>query len=181
MKIYTKKGDAGKTELFGGTPVSKSDQRLKTYGVFDELNSVLGLALTETLPPGTKDQILQIQDDLFCLGAELATPPGTKTSCRTILDREIEVLEREIDQMESELKPIKSFILPGGTRPAALFHLARTVCRRGERELATLNETSALRGEVLRYVNRLSDYLFVVARFMNQKAGVSDSLWRANP
>ena len=177
MKIYTKKGDAGKTELFGGVKISKSDQRLRAYGAFDELNAILGLLLTEPIPSETQAQILQIQEDLFTLGAELATPAGKKAACALLKDAETSILEKEIDLMEAELTPLKTFILPGGSRPAALFHLARTVCRRSERELAVLHDAEPIRGEVLRYVNRLSDYLFVGARFMNRQQVVKDIPW----
>jgi cob(I)alamin adenosyltransferase len=177
MKIYTKKGDAVKTELVGGIKISKSDQRLRTYGVFDELNALLGLVLTEKLHPGTQALVLKVQDDLFRLGTELATPSGKKAACTYVDSSEVTALESEIDRMEAELTPLKSFILPGGSRPAALLHLARTVCRRSERELALLHESAEVRGEVLKYVNRLSDYLFVAARYANRQAGVADVPW----
>lgn len=180
MKIYTKTGDQGQTGLFGGARVSKASLRVEAYGEIDELNSVLGLVRAE---PSFDDAIAAlleaVQCQLFNLGAELATAPDSKASLGIPLvsDEEIGALEQAIDQAETELAPLKTFVLPGGSRAAATLHLARTVCRRAERKLVLLNETDALRPESLRYLNRLSDALFVFARLANHRAGVADVPW----
>jgi cob(I)alamin adenosyltransferase len=180
MKIYTKKGDAGETGLFGNVRVPKDDLRIETYGTFDELNSFLGLTLTEpTLPPSLQSTLKQIQNELFQLGSELATPRGKDSGIQLVEMTSVEKMEAEIDQMETELPALKTFILPGGTKSSAYLHLARTVCRRAERELVTLNRGEPLRPDVLKYVNRLSDYLFVAARFANLKAKQDDVPWIA--
>jgi cob(I)alamin adenosyltransferase len=180
MKIYTKKGDAGETSLYGGQRVPKDDLRIRTYGTFDELNAILGLAVAE---PGFSEEVstrlLRLQGDLFQLGAELATPRGKSVGIQLIQLSQIEVMEHEIDQMEAKLQPLKTFILPGGSRGSAWVHLARTVSRRAERDLISLNRGEAVRPEVLQYVNRVSDYLFVTARYVNYLAGISDIPWIA--
>lgn len=184
MKIYTKGGDHGQTGLLGGQRVPKDHLRLHTYGTFDELNAVVGLALAvPTLTADSKVRVTleRVQNELFQLGAELATPPGRKGSARLIEGTDIESLEKEIDQMESMLEPLKSFILPGGSQAAAVLHLARTVCRRAERELVVLNRSEPVRTEVLGYVNRLSDFLFVAARMANAELKVADIPWVAPP
>jgi cob(I)alamin adenosyltransferase len=180
MKIYTKGGDAGETGLFGNVRVPKDDLRIRTYGTFDELNSVLGLALCESLMPSTLQASLKrIQGELFQLGAELATPRGKDSGIQLVEEPSIQALEKEIDKMETSLPPLRTFILPGGARTSALLHLARTIARRAERELITLNRAEPQRAPVLQYVNRLSDYLFVSARFANLQAKTSDVPWIA--
>ena len=180
MKIYTKKGDTGETGLYGGDRVSKDDLRIRAYGSFDELNASLALALSEPgLAEGLKTSLSRTQSELFQLGAELATPRGKKVASALIEDSHTERLEQEIDAMEKELPPLKTFILPGGTRASSLIHLARTVSRRAERELVTLNRAEPQRAAVLKYVNRLSDFLFVCARYANHKAKVKDVPWVA--
>ena len=180
MKIYTKHGDNGETSLFGGTRVPKDDLRIRTYGTFDELNGILGLALCEKgVPKDLKAKFSRIQNELFQLGAELATPRGKSTSIELIDFAHTERMENEIDAMETQLTPLKTFILPGGTRLSGLIHLARTVSRRAERELTTLNRAEPQRPAVLEYVNRLSDYLFVCARIANRLAKVKDIPWIA--
>ena len=181
-KIYTKGGDHGQTGLFGGQRVPKDHLRLHTYGTFDELNAVIGLVLAEPMlheDSRVRATLSRVQSELFQLGAELATPPGKTVSIRLIQGSDIEGLEKEIDQMESRLEPLKTFILPGGTRAAAAMHLARTVCRRAERELVVLNRSEPVRTEVLGYVNRLSDFLFVAARMANSELKVADTPWIA--
>lgn len=180
MKIYTKGGDQGQTGLFGGQRVPKDHLRLHTYGTFDELNATIGLVLAENAFPGeglVRTGLARIQNELFQLGAELATPPGKAVSMRLIESADILRLEGEIDAMESNLKPLKTFILPGGSKVSAFLHLCRTVCRRAERELVVLHRSEPVRPEVLGYVNRLSDYLFVAARFTNAQAGIADIPW----
>ncbi len=180
MKIYTKKGDRGETGLLGGSRVPKDHQRICTYGVLDELNACLGLMLAENIPEEPlRAEWLRIQAELFQLGAELATPAGKSPGIRLVDAGLIEQLERAIDQMEERLTPLKSFILPGGSRLAALAHLARTVSRRAERELVTLSHLETIRREALEYMNRLSDYLFVAARYANHLAGHDETPWHA--
>jgi cob(I)alamin adenosyltransferase len=168
VKIYTRTGDHGQTSLFGGARVAKHDARIEAYGTVDELNSFLG-AVTgiEELP--------SIQSDLFDIGAHLASP-GTSRFPGVDAAR-IAFLEQRIDAMESELAPLKTFILPGGSASAAQLHIARTVCRRAERRVVALEDESEATQSTIAYLNRLSDYLFVAARFANLKAGVSDVPW----
>lgn len=178
MKIYTKQGDAGETGLMGGARVPKDDLRIRTYGTVDELNALLGLVLAEGVcSPELTQYLIRIQNELFQLGAELATPRGKATSLKWIQAAQIQAMEVAIDQMQAVLPGLKNFILPGGSKSAAFLHLARTVCRRAERELITLNRAEPQRPLVLQYLNRLSDYLFVAARFENQSQQVSDVPW----
>jgi cob(I)alamin adenosyltransferase len=179
MKIYTKTGDRGETGLFGGARVSKASLRVDTYGEIDELNSVLGLARCEALDAGSGALLEQVQSQLFNLGAELSTAPDSKVALGIplISEDEIGALEQAIDQAETELPPLKTFVLPGGSRGAALLHLARTVCRRAERKLVLLAQSESVRDEAVRYVNRLSDTLFVLARLENLRAGIADVPW----
>lgn len=180
MKIYTKTGDKGETGLFGGGRVPKDNPRIRVYGTLDELNAALGMAGVD-LPSTTGKlgaRILRVQGELFQLGSELATPPGKKLGSPLVSQEDVHRLESEIDEMEAELEPLKTFILPGGSHVGAVLHLARTIVRRAERELVGLNRTEAQRSEVLEYVNRLSDYLFVCARWANHKQRVSDIPWK---
>ena len=179
MKIYTKFGDQGKTALFGGKVVPKSDLRIQAYGDLDEVNACLGAALTAGNLPGELNHwLLTIQNELFHLGAELATPDERDQKIYKISLGEIERLEKSIDQMEVELEPLTNFILPGGGQGAAFLHLARTVTRRSERSVVRLAEIAPIRAEVIQYINRLSDFLFVAARFSNQKTGIPDQQWK---
>jgi len=182
MKIYTKTGDKGETGLFGGARVSKASSRVDAYGDVDELNSALGICRAHVTALDAKvDALLGgIQSELFDLGAELATTPHKKvdTGVPRIEDAHIERLERAIDEAESELEPLRTFILPGGAAAAAHLHLARTICRRAERKLVALSDAAeGVRGELVRYLNRLSDLLFVLARLANARAGVADVPW----
>jgi cob(I)alamin adenosyltransferase len=179
MKIYTKTGDTGETGLFGGARVSKASLRVDAYGVVDELNSVLGLVRTEPFDQELDALLGQVQSQLFNLGAELASAPDSKVALGVALvsEREVEALESAIDQAESELPALKTFVLPGGARPSAYLHLARTVCRRAERGLVLLAQSEPVRPEAVRYLNRLSDALFVFARLANQRLGVADVPW----
>lgn len=178
MKIYTKQGDAGETGLYGGARVPKDDLRIRAYGTLDELNAALGLVLAEKrLDASLRPKLTRLQGALFQLGAELSTPRGRKLSVDGIGDAETAELEREIDAMEAELEPLKNFILPGGGPAAAALHLARTVSRRAEREAVSLNRAEPLRAEVMRFLNRLSDYFFVCARYANHKSGIADVPW----
>ena len=180
MKIYTKQGDLGQTGLFGGERVSKDHRRLWAYGTLDELNSCLGVVLSQSsVSTVLRERLQRIQGELFRLGAELATPPAKRVSAQVVEAAETERLEVEIDSMEESLPPLKTFILPGGTATASFLHLARTVSRRAEREIVALHLAEPQRPEVIRYVNRLSDYFFVTARYANLQSGVSDVPWRS--
>jgi cob(I)alamin adenosyltransferase len=179
MKIYTKTGDAGDTGLFGGGRVPKDDVRVEAYGDVDELNAVIGVVRANKPDPRTDDLLLSIQRDLFSIGALLATPDRAKMeqhlSKASLDEKRIEELERAIDACDAELDPLKSFILPGGDEKAAALHFARTVCRRAERRIVALDPPVA--PVLLRYVNRLSDLLFVLARTANHRGGVTETEW----
>ena len=177
MKIYTKTGDRGDTGLFGGPRVRKDDPRIEAYGTVDELNAVLGLVRCEPLEAPLDALLASIQRELFDLGAELATPDPQRLGTHTIAAPHIARLEAAVDQHEAHLEPLKVFILPGGTRAAALLHLARTVCRRAERRLVTLADREAISADLIIYLNRLSDLLFVLARSANRSAGLADVPW----
>ncbi len=178
MKIYTKKGDAGNTSLFGGSRVPKSSARIEAYGTVDELNSVVGLAAAHGLSEQGGKWIKKVQQDLFVLGADLATPPSAKTRIHRIDEEAIEFLENTIDMMEEELEPLKNFILPGGSSQGAALHMARTVCRRTERATVSCSKKEQISEHTIKYLNRLSDFLFVLARFENKLAGTREDVWR---
>jgi cob(I)alamin adenosyltransferase len=178
MRIYTKTGDDGKTGLFGGSRVSKASPRVAAYGTVDELNAFIGVARAAQ-PSAFTDAILaRVQVDLFTLGAELATVPGKEANLKMQLLEvaDYERLERAIDEAEKPLAPLKNFIMPGGCEAASRLHLARTVCRRAEREVVALDDTTP-RSEVVIYLNRLSDLLFTLARYENHDAKVEDVPW----
>jgi cob(I)alamin adenosyltransferase len=181
MKIYTKTGDAGDTGLFGGGRVPKSHPRVEAYGEVDELNATLGVAIA-TQPMARIDDILgPIQQDLFAIGALLATPDREKMRQHLdkarIDDARIAELERAIDGGDDELEPLKAFIMPGGTPKAAALHVARTVCRRAERRVVDLAGNTELPQVVVIYLNRLSDLLFTLARVANKRGGVGEVQW----
>jgi cob(I)alamin adenosyltransferase len=180
MKIYTRTGDAGETGLFGGARVEKDDPRVEAYGTVDELNSCIGVARALGVSPRTDASLLQIQGDLFTLGAELACVAGKEEKLRLafVAQADVQRLEGWIDQSEAPLEPLKNFVLPGGTPGAAELHHARTVCRRAERRTLTAGRTSPIRPEVVIYLNRLSDLLFVLARYENHTAGSADIPWQ---
>ena len=182
MKIYTRTGDAGDTGLFGGPRVRKDDVRIEAYGTVDELNAVLGLARTEHASPELSELLESIQHDLFVIGAELATPEPGQGTMPAIGITDVERLEGYIDQYEAELPPLKQFILPGGSPAGATLHVARGVCRRTERRVITLQSTSKteISATIIIYLNRLSDLLFVLARFANQQTGQPEIAWK-NP
>lgn len=179
MKIYTKTGDNGFTSLFGGDRVSKDNLRIEAYGSVDELNSILGVAFTETVESSIKEIILRIQNLLFVLGADLATPlhKDRKVSVPRISEVEVSEIEEQIDIFESKIPELKSFILPGGSKGSAYLHLARTVCRRAERKTVTLGKTLEIGDYVVIFLNRLSDLLFVMARFENYFNKTPDIKW----
>jgi len=178
MKIYTKTGDLGETGLFAGPRVRKDDPRIEAYGTVDELNAVLGLARCQDLPQEIDALIAGIQHTLFDLGAELATPDPASRGTDLISMVHIEALEAAVDKYDATLPPLKTFILPGGASGAAWLHLARTVCRRAEREVVTLGQQERLSPQVLVYLNRLGDLLFVLARAVNHAAGHEDIKWQ---
>jgi len=181
-RIYTRGGDRGETSLSDGTRVKKHALRIEAIGTVDEANAAIGLARLQTgghANAGPDTMLGRIQHDLFDLGADLSTPEGgggARGPLR-ILGRQVERLEHEIDAMNAELQPLDSFVLPGGTELAAALHLARTVVRRAERLAVALAERETVNAEALKYLNRLSDHLFVLARTANDK-GLSDVLWR---
>jgi len=181
MKIYTKTGDAGDTGLFGGGRVPKDHPRVQAYGSVDELNASLGMARAVEPMPRIDEVLVGIQRDLFSLGALLATPDPDKVrehlEKARIGDARIEDLERAIDDGESELEPLRAFILPGGTLKAATLHLARTICRRAERDVIAMSRSDPLPPVVLMYLNRLSDLLFVLARVATRRAGAAEVTW----
>ena len=179
MKIYTKTGDQGQTGLFGGARVSKAELRVEAYGSVDELNSVLGVVRAHCLDSPTLALLHELQSELFTLGAELACTQGKPVDVGVPLlsDADVARLEHTIDTLERDLSPLKSFVLPGGSAEAGFLHVARTTCRLAERRLVALAANEAVRGEVLRYLNRLSDLLFVMARHANFRANVADVPW----
>ena len=181
MKIYTKTGDSGDTSLFGGGCVSKDALRVVAYGEVDELNAIIGVALA-TAPVDFEAALFEgIQRDLFAVGGRLASPAPDPTSAaaqKTVVAPErIAELERAIDRADEQLPPLSTFILPGGAPKAAQLHQARTVCRRAERAIVALHRADELPAEILRYVNRLSDLLFMLARLANRRAGIPDRTW----
>jgi cob(I)alamin adenosyltransferase len=179
MRIYTRTGDEGETGLFGGPRVRKDDARIEAYGTVDELNAAIGIARCESLPPEIDQCLLRVQNELFSVGAELATPDPDKHGTALIGDRHIAALEAAIDRLEEGLPKLRTFILPGGSRGAALLHVARGVCRRAERCVVTLARIPAMSvsPRMIRYLNRLGDYLFVAARTAASAAGSPEISW----
>lgn len=175
MKIYTRTGDSGETSLFGGARVAKNDPRIDAYGTVDELSSFIGVARAAWPSSPVDVDLHQAQMDLFEIGAHLASP-GTSRFPGVDLAH-IDDLERAIDAMESELEPLKTFILPGGAPASSFLHVARTVCRRAERLVVALHDDAPATISTIAYLNRLSDYLFVAARFINKRQGVADVPW----
>ena len=178
MKIYTRTGDGGETSLLSGGRVAKDHPRIEVYGTLDELNSLLGLLLAEEIPEAAVGELERVQSTLFSMGAALADAEGRFSHDPGVWAAA--PLERWIDGMDAELEPLRSFILPGGCRAAAIAHVARTVCRRAERcATAAGREPGGLPDGVLVYLNRLSDSLFVLARWLNLRSGVSERRWPA--
>lgn len=182
MKIYTRRGDAGQTDLFGGDRVGKDALRVSAYGDVDELNATIGVATAAGADPDITASLQKIQSALFDLGASLATPDAAhrkKAGVDGVSDEDIDALEALIDRLERGLEDLTGFILPGGSASAAEFHVARTVCRRAERAVVELaqREDESVEETSLRYLNRLSDLLFVIARHENARQGISDVAW----
>ncbi len=193
MKIYTKTGDAGTTSLFGGRRVEKNSARIKAYGEVDELNSLIGVIITdfEEVQPligvrPLKEQLLRIQRELFVLGSDLATPLDVSTSLKLrgaskvprIKKPYISRLEKEIDAWDKDLPKLKNFVLPGGGQIGAKLHLARTVARRAERSIVLLSKAEKINKYAQIYINRLSDWLFVLARYVNRLEGQPEKIWK---
>ena len=181
MKIYTKTGDRGETGLFGGERVSKNSLRIEAYGTIDELNSFVGLAIIEVSDKSVKDLLQKIQNWLFSIGADLATPDNEKTKKLKVFRTPEEYylyIEKEIDKYEGKLDELRNFILPGGTKGAALLHICRTITRRAERMVVALNSTVKIGNNIIIFLNRLSDLFFVLARFDNAVTGTPDIEWK---
>ncbi|MFN8354925.1 MAG: cob(I)yrinic acid a,c-diamide adenosyltransferase [Spirosomataceae bacterium] len=179
MKIYTKTGDKGQTSLIGGTRVSKATLRIDSYGTVDELNSYIGLVSDQPVNEKRRVVLKEIQDRLFTLGSHLATDPAKmgKKVLPDLLETDVLLLENEMDAMDAELPELRHFVLPGGHQSVSFCHLARTVCRRAERLVIALDEHEPVEELVIRYLNRLSDYLFVLARKMAQELNVEEIKW----
>jgi cob(I)alamin adenosyltransferase len=187
MKVYTKTGDKGVTSLYGGVKVSKNHIRIESYGTVDELNSSIGMIRSYEIGNLYIEELIQIQKNLFHVGAELATPTeklylanGQSRLPKVISESDIEELENSIDKMEEELHPLMHFILPGGNLAASQAHICRCVCRRAERLIVSLAEIEEIRPELIKYLNRLSDYLFVLARKIAHDAGHEEIKWLPN-
>jgi len=177
MKIYTKTGDDGKTSLFDNTRVWKSHERIMSYGGVDELNSALGIALSLDLDTEIKSILIKIQNDLFIVGSDLANPNMSKTKIRTT-EGMIKYLEEKIDELESELPELINFVIPGGTLLASILHMSRTITRRVETHVIALSQNNKVSKNASIYLNRLSDLLFVLARSVNKRKNISDTIWK---
>ncbi|QMW05038.1 cob(I)yrinic acid a,c-diamide adenosyltransferase [Spirosoma foliorum] len=180
MKIYTKTGDKGQTALIGGRRISKADLRIDAYGTVDELNSWIGLVRDQPVNESQKGLLKEIQDRLFTVGAELATDPekAPKRAIPVIIPDDVLLLEQAMDAMDTELPELRAFVLPGGHQSVSFCHLARTVCRRAERLVIALTEESPVDELVIQYLNRLSDYLFVLSRKMAQELNAEEVAWK---
>ncbi len=178
MKIYTKTGDQGSTGLFGGKRVSKGDLRIESYGTIDELNSYVGLLRDQEVNKDRKEFLISIQDRLFTIGSLLATEPGnTKVKVPVLAEDDVLLLEKEIDSMESSLESMKFFVLPGGHPSISFGHITRTVCRRAERFVIRLHESENVDPLIIKYLNRLSDYFFVLCRKMAKELHAEETPW----
>lgn len=180
MKIYTKTGDKGETGLFGGERVSKDSLRISAYGTVDELNSSIGLAISEVKDEGVKKNLIKIQNQLFMVGSDLATPEDEKTKKLNILRTPASFytdLEQMIDEYDAQLEELRNFILPGGSKSAAMLHVCRTICRRAEREVVALKNSVTIGENIIIFLNRLSDLLFVLSRFENKVSNHPDTIW----
>jgi cob(I)alamin adenosyltransferase len=181
FKIYTKTGDKGQTSLIGGTRVPKFHPRIEAYGTVDELNSYIGLIRDQEIAPHYKDILLEVQDRLFTAESLIALDPESEQPARLpqLHDADIELLEKEIDAMNEELPELKNFILPGGHTAVSYCHIARTICRRAERHTIRLSQSQPVPGLVIPYLNRLSDYLFVLARKLGKDFNALETPWKA--
>jgi cob(I)alamin adenosyltransferase len=178
MKVYTKKGDKGMTSLIGGTRVPKHHLRIESYGTVDELNSYIGVIRDHKIGEHPTAILIEIQDRLFTIGSLLAADPeGSKMKLPELSASDIEFLENEIDKMDEELPPMRNFVLPGGNQAISFCHVARCVCRRAERITVHLSEESPVDKTIMQYLNRLSDYLFVLSRYLTKKMGAPETPW----
>lgn len=181
MKIYTKGGDKGETGLFGGERVSKNSPRIEAYGTIDELNSFIGLAVTEVKSEDLKNLLLVVQNQLFTLGSDLATPLNEKNKkydIPRVTEKFFEEIEKQIDKFDALLEPLQNFILPGGTKSASLLNICRTVCRKAERRVVALHASEQTGVNIIIFLNRLSDLFFVLARYENMISGIPDTIWK---
>jgi cob(I)alamin adenosyltransferase len=177
MKIYTKTGDKGQTSLLGGSRVDKHHIRIESYGSTDELNSWIGLLRSGNIKATEQAVLLEVQDRLFTMGSWLAMERNTGISLPALREEDVSYLESEIDRMDSELEPMRHFILPGGNEDVARIHIARCVCRRAERCIMHLHATEPVDEVIIRYINRLSDYLFTLARYVGNQGGIKEDAW----
>jgi len=181
MKVYTKKGDSGETSLIGGVRVKKNAIRIEAYGTVDELNSHIGLIRDQKIDQKTKEKLIEIQDRLFTMGSYLAShPEKSKMKLPEFTEADVEKLENWIDEMEENLEPMKTFILPGGHTTVSFCHIARCVCRRAERTMISLDENEEVPKTLIKYMNRLSDYLFVLSRKLSVDLKASETPWIPN-
>lgn len=179
MKIYTKTGDQGSTSLFGGKRVSKADLRIDTYGTVDELNSWIGVLRDQSVNQLRKEILVEIQDRLFTIGSILATEPeNTKVKIPSLAESDITLLEVKMDEMDAVLPPMRFFVLPGGNTSVSFGHVTRTVCRRAERLVISLDQTEKVDPLVIKYMNRLSDYLFMLCRTMAHELRADETPWK---
>jgi len=177
MKIYTKTGDDGTTGVQGGKRISKSNLRIKAYGMIDELNATIGLVISKKFDDDIENLLRDIQNDLFVAGSDLSNPDLTNMKNRITAEMVTNV-ENNIDRLENELPPIINFILPGGHEVSSLIHISRTIARRAETIVISLNEKEKINDECIKFLNRLSDLLFVIARTVNKKNGFNDIIWK---
>lgn len=178
VKIYTKMGDRGTTSLFGGTRVDKNSARIRAYGEVDELNSLIGVVLSDNLPGNISKKLVRIQGELFVLGSDLATPSTVKVIVPRVSKSFITRLEKEINKWSADLPVLRNFILPGGSKVGSKLHLARTVARRAERSIVDLATGEKINQNAQIYINRLSDWLFTIARYVNKIDGVKETAWK---
>ena len=178
MKIYTRRGDGGETTVIGGRVVAKDDARIEATGEIDELNSVLGIVIAFSDDSELKERLSKIQRTLFVVGSDLATPEGEKIAIPRLSPQKVNEIEEMIDKLDAELPKITSFVLPGGSRTASLMHLARVICREAERKVVALKRQEGVNDAIPVYLNRLSDLLFVLARSINYRKKVPETLWR---
>ena len=177
FKIYTKTGDKGETSLFGGKRLPKNDDRIDAYGTIDELNSFIGWLRDSVEKEDLKNNLKEIQDRLFTIGSNLASDPSKNMITPDVIEADVEFLEQQIDAMEEELTPLKHFVLPGGHSSVSICHVCRTVCRRAERCIISLSQSEKVEEIIIRYVNRLSDYFFVLGRKISQDVGAEEVKW----
>lgn len=177
MKIYTKTGDKGTTSLFGGKKVTKDDIQIESYGTVDELNSNIGVALSLVTDESITDHLKRVQAILFDIGSHLASDGTSEDYLPELKEEIVDALESEMDRMDMELNPLKTFILPGGNQSIAQIHICRTVCRRAERRVVALSQVGSISPLIIKYLNRLSDYFFVCARFQAKLDGIDEVKW----